>query len=1407
MSDKVHIAFYPLVCLLIFISANTYSQYGDIRFELLSKEKGLEDGTIFCITQDSKGFLWVGGGESGLYRYDGYNFKLFHHNPDDPNSLNCNIIYAICEDSSGIIWIGTYGGGLNKFNMKTETFTHYLHQPDDTTSLSDNKVVKIIKDRHGNIWIGTYGGGLNKIEQYNKSDSSPKFIRYKHGNDFSSISGDEIYSLYEDKSGTIWIGTNNGLSRYEKEDDSFVNYVNDPSDPGSLSGSEVYAVLEDDENNLWVGTKGGGLNRVVRSNNDKATLTFMHYKFNPDDPSSISDNSITSIYEDSKGIFWVGTIRGVNIFNRKKGQFNVYKSDQNYPKALSSDIIYSIFEDNSGLVWIGTYTGIGIHKFNRLKEQFNPYRYYLQRPEEFDIKIILPIYEDRNGIIWIGTYGGLYKFDREKNFCIRYSHDPNDPTSLTDNKVNSISEDRLGNIWIGTVAGGLNKFDKKKEEFIYYRHNPNNPNSISSDIILSTYVDGRNTLWIGTYDGGLNKFDIESNEFIHYKNNPDNITSISNNRISSILEDRAGNLWLGTRGGGLNKFDREKEQFTSFKHDSNDSTSISNDYVLSMYEDSVGTLWMGTMGGGLNRFDTENEIFNSYSTSEGLPSETVYGLLEDDRGNFWISTKNGLCKFSPASGVIRNYDASDGLSDDEFNHKAWCKTRSGELIFGGHNGINIFHPDSLKENSHIPPIVITDFHLFNEPVPVGFYEKSERIVLFHSITETSKLELTYEERIFSIEFAALDFHAPEKNKYAYIMEGFEENWNYTDASRRLVTYTNLDPGEYTFRVKASNNHGYWNEEGALLKIIILPPWWATTWAYIIYALLIIGTIYFVWRMQLRRIKIKHDYEMSKFEAEKMHEVDELKSRFFANISHEFRTPLTLIFGPARDIIEECDDNKAQQKAGIIKRNAGRLYSLVNQLLDISKLEAGKMKLEATEQNIIQLLKGYVLSFSSLAERKKIKLNFKTVEENLNVFVDKDKLEKIISNLLSNAFKFTPEGGEIMVSVESSSFPPLVKGELKGGFVEISVSDNGIGIAKERLDKIFDRFYQVDGSHTRESEGTGIGLALTKELVELHRGKIVVESEYGKGTTFKILLPLDKDHLKPEEIVEKEATEETKVTLEEIESIAEVEKKKIKSDVDLLIDTEKPLLLIVEDNKDVREYIISHLEEEYRLLEAANGEEGLQEALKHIPDLIISDVMMPKMDGFELCEKLKTDERTSHIPIILLTAKATDKDKIFGYETGADDYIMKPFDSDVLKVRVKNLIEQRRKLHEHFKREGLIELEDKEITSIDKKFLQSVFQSVNAHLSDTSYNIELLTEEISMNRRNLERKLNALTGETPGDLIRRMRLTHASKLLMQNFGNISEVALEVGFSNPAYFSKCFRDQFGLTPSEYYHNNSK
>ncbi len=609
-------------------------------------------------------------------------------------------------------------------------------------------------------------------------------------------------------------------------------------------------------------------------------------------------------------------------------------------------------------------------------------------------------------------------------------------------------------------------------------------------------------------------------------------------------------------------------------------------------------------------------------------------------------------------------------------------------------------------------------------------------------------------------------------------------------TQRNATYTNLDAGEYVFRVTSSNRDGVWNEKGASLKIIIPPPFWATWWAYSLYVLFALGLLYGIRRYELNRTLLKSQHKLDEVRLHEREETDKMKSRFFANISHEFRTPLTLMLGPAKDVIEKTKEPHTKKNVGIIKRNAGRLYGLVNQLLDLSKLEAGKMTLETREQNIIPLLKGLVLSFTSLAERKKITLKFNTIEENLNVYIDKEKVEKIIINLLSNAFKFTPEGGRIDFTVEK-----MIKE------AEIRISDNGVGIPKDRIDKIFDRFFQVDGSHTREGEGTGIGLALTKELAELHKGKIKVESKEGEGTTLTVLLPLGKEHLKPEEICEAEKEQEEgkqkELTLTE-DIISDPESRKEKTDIDVLLDTNKPLLLIIEDNTDVRKYIIGHLEDDYRIQEAVDGEDGLEQALNHIPDLIISDVMMPKMDGFELCNNLKTDEKTSHIPIIMLTAKATSEDKIEGYETGADDYIMKPFDAAELKVRINNLIEIRRKLQEKFSSDEFVI--PKELNSIDEQFLNKVLKVINEHISEENFSIELLSKESAMSKEQIYKKLKALTGKSPSLFLRSIRLVKAKKMIKENKNTISEISYLVGFSSPAYFTKCFKEEFGNSPSD-------
>ncbi len=769
------------------------------------------------------------------------------------------------------------------------------------------------------------------------------------------------------------------------------------------------------------------------------------------------------------------------------------------------------------------------------------------------------------------------------------------------------------------------------------------------------------------------------------------------------------------------------------------------------------------------------------------------GILEDNHHNLWISTKNGLSRFNPKEiddkgvalpSAFKNYYSNDGFQDNEYNAYSYFKNGRGEMFFGGINGFNAFYPDSLKENSTIPAVVITDFKVFNEDYKLD-----------SSITEINKIALHHNENFVSFEFAVLDYFAPEKNKYAYKLEGLEEDWNYVN-NKNFANYTNLTPGEYCFRVKGSNNDGVWNEKGVSVSIIITPPWWATWWAYLIYGLCAFSLLYGFRRYERNRLNWKNQFKLDEVKLMERAETDRMKSRFFANISHEFRTPLTLILGPSESIITKTTDENTKKQAGSIKKNAKRLLGLINQLLDLSKLEAGELKLKASFGNIVSFIKGITMSFESIAERKDITLKVNTTNDKIEIYFDKDKMTKILTNLLSNAFKFTTAGEEITVAIN----------ETEKNSVEIIVRDTGIGISKEEIPKLFDRFYQVDSSQTREQEGTGIGLALTKELVELHKGTINVESKQGDlsagqagWTEFTIELPLGREHLSSDEIVElvEPVEEETIVNEEEYLSPTSG----IQTEMSNEIVNDKTIILVVEDNAEVRKYIKDSLGEEHQVEEAVNGEQGVEKAEKIIPDLIISDIMMPKMDGNELTRLLKNDEKTSHIPIILLTAKSEQESKIEGLETGADAYLTKPFNAKELQVRIKNLINIRKKLQEKFRIGYFLPKQDeKKLSTLDEQFMYKVVEVIEQHISEEEFSIIEFAREVGMSRSQIHRKLRALTGKSPSRYIRMVRLTRGRKLIEERAGNISEIAYLVGFSSPIYFAKCFKDEYGFPPSE-------
>ncbi|NEW84914.1 MAG: response regulator [Mariniphaga sp.] len=1354
----------------------------DLVFHRLTLDDGLSNSDINQIFQDKQGFIWMCT-DDGLDFFDGYTFKTYKHNATDSSSISSNTVLSVAEDKDGQMWVGT-NSGLNIFDRARQTFKKYQHNPKNANSISNNRITKLCFDKDYHLWVGTDQG----LNLYNKEKDN--FVRYGVSEDLIlNIKGNSITALTFDDNGNIWTSDYyQGISKLDPKTGSIKHFpIKTDSD---FLTNIVLSIFRNPNGNLWLGLINGELidfNPVT----EKCTSYFSGKS------NSLNDMGISCMIQANSSL-WM--LQGKNLvrFDTLNKSFITYSNDplnlQSFPKG--SPITISM--TNDGTIWVGIE---GVVYFNPKAEKFSGY-YHAIPKESTAIRqnFVKAMISDKNDNLFIGTYGdGLIKINLHNFEYKRISNNP----LFVQAVISCFHYTPDGKIWIGT-SNGLMLFDPGTNQVIKsYKHKEGEINSLFHDFVNAIEVDRNNNLWISTQES-LDFLNQQTNSFIHFTR--DDLKGLSHYKVTSIKEDSIGNIWVGTYRG-LNKFDAKTHAITQYLPSIKDQNSISDPYINGdgIYTDNSGLVLICTKN-GLNKYNPESDSFTTYNKSDGLLSDNVGQAITDNNGNWWITSVFGISKYDPLKKTISNYTSRDGLN---INVESLYKDSKGYIYIGGkHENFYRFHPDSIKDNPTIPPVFITELLLFSKPV--GIYPNDKNSPLTQDIISTDEIVLNYKQADFALEFTALNFHLPEKNRFAYKMEGYNENWITTDAKRRIAGYNNLNQGEYVFLVKAANNDGVWNETPTRLKIKILPPPWKTKWAFLIYAIIILISLYYVREIMMYQLHLKNSLQLEHTERERENAFNQLKTKFFINISHEFRTPLMLISGPIIKLLSSTRENLSRENElkyfSLIARNTQRLTQLTNQLLDFRKIETGTMVIELFNGDLVNFTKNIADRFLQYAVSKKITIQFYSSEKAFQGWFDPDKLEKIISNIISNALKFTPEGGFIAVD--------MVFNQKKERNMLVRITDTGIGIAPEHLNSIFERFYQINNSTTSSYGGTGIGLALAKDMVILCSGDITVESTTGKGSTFIIELPTEKDQFGSYKII----TELKKNDLE-IESItdADLELKTIQKPS--ISDNEnKPTVLVIEDNKDLIFYIGDILSATCKIESSENGISGVEKAFQIIPDIIICDIMMPGKDGFEVTSILKSDNRTSHIPIIMLTALNSDENKLKGLEIGASDYITKPFVPEILLLKIKNSIEYRHKLKAYFmnsvdeslgKSFSSKDIQPKEIivNSIDEKILKQALEIVEENIADSEFSVEKFASALGMESSTLYKKFMALLGMAPGEFIREIRMKRAAQIMSCNKISISEIAYMVGFENPQYFTKVFRKYYDTSPTNYISNLKK
>ena len=1331
------------ILLSILLCIFTFSLYAQaakhISFAHLGVNEGLSQSTIFDIVQDRQGNMWFATYD-GLNKYDGYDFTVYQHDEQNPYSIGCDITRSCMVDSQGNLWIGTEEG-LSLYDASQDKFYNYHYQKNRPISgiveISENQLLLFSNKSKSLLLFDT------ETQQFSNEPLHPSLLSISPTT--ISRQGDNVY-----------IGSYKGVFVYSISRKTLKDIT-----PNELQDKQILAILQQSPICLWIGTEGHGLYKV-----NPQTKETTNYVNTPGKKGGISSNYIRSLALDSQNDLWIGTINSLNTYNETTDSFDSYTSDTEVNGSLSQTSVRDIFMDSQGGMWLGTFYG-GLNYYHPLKNRFQNIR-SIPKTNSLNSNIIGCIKEDKHKKLWIGTNnGGLNFYDPQTCQFVHYTR----KDGLASNDVKAIYVDEAQNlVYIGTHTGGLSILHRNSGRIETF-----NQRATRNIYDIEPAING--DLWL-TGMTVLIRFNPQKKTLTRITAQSDG-RPLAQEEFTYILRDSQQRLWMGSEKG-MNVYTENKDGLLVCPI-LPEGFPIRHKAVTAIHEAHNGIFWIGTRS-GLFRFDENKKEYKQYTTADGLPNNVIHGILEDANGGLWLSTNKGLSRLQPETEKFRNYTDNDGLQSNQFTNNAHCRTADGQMYFGGINGITLFHPEQIVDNPYTPPVVITQLHLFNRRV----FPNDDTGILKTDISGTKSITLSSKQSMFSLDFVVSNYISGNHNTFAYMLKGFDKEWYYSN-NLRTVSYSNLPQGTYHFMVKAANNDGKWNTTPTVLEIVILPVWYKTWWAVILFLATFAGFVTFVFRFFWMRKKMEAELEIERRDKEHREEINQMKMRFFINISHELRTPLTLILAPLQEVISKINDRWTRNQLEYIQRNANRLLHLVNQLMDYRRAELGVFELKIKKGNAYRLIRENFLYYDKLARHKEIHYAFHSDLEEKEELFDPNYLELIVNNLLSNAFKYTDNGKSITVTLKEEN-----------NWLILQVSDTGAGIPINKQGKVFERFYQIESQHI----GSGIGLSLVQRLVDLHHGRIELESEEGKGSTFSVYLPQDLAVYKATELAGSNTSkEEEQVYSTNSKEMYFIDTEKMENEAIETGDKKRGTILIVEDNQEIRHYLSSGLAALFNILEAGNGEEALEKLKNHEADIIITDVMMPVMDGIKLCKNIKQNIRTCHIPVIILSAKTDIKDQLEGLQVGADDYISKPFSIAVLTSKIQNMMRTRRHMLEKYAKSLEVEPEKITFNAMDEELLKRAVSIVEENIDNFEFSTDEFAQKMNMSRSNLHLKLKAITGESAIDFIRKVRFKRATELLKSGRYTVTEVSSMVGFNSSSYFATCFKKYIGCLPTEY------